>query len=207
MSHLTFKGLLSNASKKNSFHNFQLACALLNLGLHEVDSGGFSFVHFRLWNYLLTYYLLYSSKFLKIGVKRFQVFYIKYIIYLKVFSTGKSLRINYYTAEKAKSVDCIKSVSCLFDKVAQVRSRSSVVLKRMFSQIFRNLQKSPFVRALSPTTKDCDLQLYLKEILNRCFPVSFAAFLSTALSQDTYFRIWVFFQEHSRFTDIRRLFL
>ena len=167
----------------------------------------FSFVHFRLWNYLLTYYLLYSSKFLKISVKRFQVFYIKYIIYLRVFSTGKSLRINYYTAEKAKSVDCIKSVSCLFDKFAQVRSRSSVVLKRMFSQIFRNLQKSPFVRALSPTTKDCDLQLYLKEILNRCFPVSFAAFLSTALSQDTYFRIWVFFQEHSRFTGIRRLFL
>ena len=179
----------------------------MNLGLHEVDSGGFSFIHFRLWNYLLTYYLLYSSKFLKISVKSFQVFYIKYIIYLRVFSTGKSLRINYYTAEKAKSVDCIKSVSCLFDKFAQVRSRSSVVLKRMFSQIFRNLQKSPFVRALSPTTKDCDLQLYLKEILNRCFPVSFAAFLSTALSQDTYFRIWVFFQEHSRFTDIRRLFL
>ena len=113
---------------------------------------------------------------------------------MRVFSTGKSLRINYYTAEKAKSVDCIKSVSCLFDKVAQVRSRSSVVLKRMFSQIFRNLQKSPFVRALSPTTKDCDLQLYLKEILNRCFPVSFAAFLSTALSQDTYFRIWVSFR-------------
>ena len=175
MSHLTFKGLLSNASKKNSFHNFQLACALLNLGLHEVDSGGFSFVHFRLWNYLLTYYLLYSSKFLKISVKSFQVFYIKYIIYLRVFSTGKSLRINYYTAEKAKSVDCIKSVSCLFDKFAQVRSRSSVVLKRMFSQIFRNLQKSPFVRALSPTTKDCDLQPYLKEILIQVFSCQFCS--------------------------------
>ena len=129
----------------------------------------FSFVHFRLWNYLLTYYLLYSSKFLKISVKRFQVFYIKYIICLRVFSTGKSLRINYYTAEKAKSVDCIKSVSCLFDKVAQVRSRSSVVLKRMFSQIFRNLQKSPFVRVPSlkglwPTTlfkRDSDTGVFL----------------------------------------------
>ena len=106
VSHLTFKGLFSNFSKKYSFHNVQLAWALLNLSLHEVDSGGFSFVRFRLRNYLITYYLLYSSKFLKISIKRSKVFYIKYIIYLRVFSTGKSLRINYYTAQKAKSVDC-----------------------------------------------------------------------------------------------------
>ena len=46
----------------------------------------------------------------------------------------------------------------------------------MFSQIFRNLQKSPFVRALSPTTKDCDLQLYLKEILIQVFSCQFPVF-------------------------------